>query len=120
MEEKHGEPDYIRIYSDMIHRKYPEKYEICKDLLSKKKLDALEVLTLNNRIFGTGKRYPSVNGNYRSYDQKAILKMLDHQQKFKLSNIQLAKHFGLSRNTVAKWKTKYSLLNLTVQHEEML
>lgn len=112
MDEKYGEPDYVRIYSDIIQMKYPEKYEICKDLLSKKQLDALEVITLNNRIFGTGKKYLSGNGKYRSYDHKAIMKILNHQRKFNLSNIQLAKHFGLSRNTVSKWKKNYSLLNI--------
>ena len=109
MERQYDNPDYVKIYSDIIRIKYPDKYEICKDLLSKKQLDALEVITLNNRIFGAEKKYSSINGSFRSYDTNSIFKILDHQKKFNLTNIELAKHFGLSRNTVTKWKKNYSL-----------
>jgi len=104
MKERDDQPDYIKIYSDIINKKYPEKYETCKDLLSKSQLDTLEVITLNDKIFGVKEKFSVVTRTHRAYDTSTIVKILDYQKKYHLTNTQLANHFALSRNTVAKWK----------------
>ena len=94
------EPDYKRIYSDIINLKYPLKSEICKKILSKQSLSKIDLITLDKLIFGEAPE----NQKYRSYDKKTIFKILDYQKKNNLNNVQLALHFKLSRNTVTKWK----------------
>lgn len=46
----------------------------------------------------------NINKKHRSYSKSDIIKILNHQKKNQLNNSQLARHFGLSRNTVTKWK----------------
>ncbi|MGE8555577.1 MAG: helix-turn-helix domain-containing protein [Chryseobacterium jejuense] len=96
-------PDYIRIYNDLIDRKYPEKKIEFKSILEKKTLSTLDVIKLNQRIFG-GTEYFILNQKHRSYDKKAILEILDYQKKNNLNNKQLALKFNMSRNTIGKWK----------------
>ncbi|WP_336733551.1 helix-turn-helix domain-containing protein [Chryseobacterium sp. VD8] len=101
-------PNYKRIYTDMITKKYPDKHEECLFLLSKKELSALDIIRLNDKLI---KNYVSDedkdNKKHRSYDKSSIFEILDYQVKNKLNNLQLAKHFKLSRNTIAKWKKLY-------------
>lgn len=98
-------PDYHRIYSDIINKKHPEKKEECKAFLSKKELSVLDIIELNTKIFGLPDRSTETfNQKHRSYDTSAILKILAHQKTNKLNNTELAQHFKLSRNTVTKWK----------------
>lgn len=99
------EPDYKRIYSDMINIKYHDKKEACKVLLDKPHLSALDVIDLNRKIFGNGDRSAEVfSQKHRSYNKSTILEILSYQKRYHLNNSQLALHFKLSRNTVAKWK----------------
>lgn len=97
-------PDYKNIYEDILEKKYPHKKEECKTLLSKKKLSVLNIIELNERIFGTYKESEQFNQKHRSYSKSDILSILDYQKKYKLNNSQLANHFRLSRNTVTKWR----------------
>lgn len=99
------EPDYRRIYSDIINFKYPEKIKSCKTLLQKKNLSVLDILKLNQNIFGmVDKQTETFNQKHRSYDKAAIIEILQYQEKHQLNNTQLALHFKVSRNSVAKWK----------------
>lgn len=96
-------PDYRRIYNDLIDRRYPERKMEFKSILDKKTLSTLDVIKLNQRIFG-GNEYFISNQKHRSYDKKAILEILDYQKINKLNNKQLALKFNMSRNTIGKWK----------------
>lgn len=103
-------PDYKRIYTDILDLKYSHKKELCKPLLRKKELSVLDVLELNHYIFGpSDKETESLNQKHRSYNQSVILQILEYQKKHNLNNTQLANHFKLSRNTVAKWRKIYSV-----------
>ncbi|MDH0658616.1 helix-turn-helix domain-containing protein [Empedobacter sp. GD03865] len=97
-------PNYKRIYSDILTKKYPEKKEVCSQINKKENLSVLDIISLNEKIFGTN---PSHNQKLRSYFKSDIIKILDYQKKHNLNNSQLASHFNLSRNTVAKWKKKF-------------
>ncbi len=98
-------PDYIRIYTDIINKKNPDKKEECENLLKKEELSVLDILELNRRIFGNAdKEIETVNQKFRSYQESDILQILDYQRKNNLNNIQLANHFKTSRNTISKWK----------------
>lgn len=99
--------DHKRIYKDIIDLKYPHKKSRCEDLLSKKSLSSLDIIELNKRIFGTAQ--VGYNQKHRSYGQSDVVKIIDYQRKYKLNNSQLANHFNLSRNTVAKWKKLFVL-----------
>jgi len=89
--------------------KFPHKKEICTPILKKTYLTEFDVLELNKIIFGDSlsKNKLSNNTRYRSYDTSTILKILDYQKANNLSNVRVAKHFGLSRNTIAKWKKRF-------------
>ena len=98
-------PDYKQIFLDIIEKKFPEKKIVCSRLLIKNDLSALEILEMNNLIFSKPDRQlKKFNKRYRSYCKSDIVEILNYQKKHKLNNSQLAVRFGLSRNTVAKWK----------------
>lgn len=97
-------PDYKRIYQDFIAAKCPEKKESVKVFLSQDSLSLSDVLKINRIIFFDGS---SENQKFKSYDKQAILEILNYQKKHQLNNRQLANHFKLSRNTVAKWKRMF-------------
>ncbi|MCU7615819.1 helix-turn-helix domain-containing protein [Chryseobacterium sp. PBS4-4] len=100
-----NQPDYKRIYTDMISRKYPHKKESCEAILKKKRFSTLDVITINNMIFGKGQeRENTANQLHRSYDKAAIIEMLQFQKKNNMNNSQLSRHTKLSRNTIIKWK----------------
>lgn len=97
------EPDYKKIYQDMVILKFPEKKESCNRILKKNKLSSLDILTLNNIIFG----HQEDNQRFKSYDVKTIKEILHWQKKYGATNLALAHEFKLSRNTVTKWKRMF-------------
>ena len=98
-------PDYKKIYTDIITKKFPNKKEECLPILNKQNLSAIDIINLNNKIFGhTNKETNVINHKLRSYSKTDILQILDYKKKHKLNNSQLANHFKLSKNTVTKWK----------------
>jgi hypothetical protein len=104
-------PDYKQIYTDIIKEKYPEK---SNDLQIKNRIEriqtVMDILSLNTLVFGQAKAITeSNNQKLRSYDEDSVLKILEYQQKNKLSNNKTALHFKMSRNTIAKWKKYYNL-----------
>ena len=96
--------NYQQIFSDILEKKYPQKKEQCRSLLQKKTLSAMDIIELNQTIFGTDRDNITSNQQHRSYSKSDILQILDYQKKHKLNNSQLARHFKLSRNTESKWK----------------
>ncbi|WPO89266.1 helix-turn-helix domain-containing protein [Chryseobacterium sp. HR92] len=95
-------PNYSKIYKDLVELKYPEKEIKCKTLLQKKVLSALDVIKLNYLLFSN--ESDSFNQKLRSYDETAILEILLYQKINGFNNTEVASHFKLSRNTIAKWK----------------
>ncbi len=97
-------PDFRLIYSDIIHKEKPENMAEYQELLTKKHLSVIDILELNKKIFGGSEK---ASQKYRSYNKSDILHILKYQKKNNLNNIQLAKHFKLSRNSVARWKKMF-------------
>ncbi|MDR4953638.1 helix-turn-helix domain-containing protein [Chryseobacterium sp. ES2] len=99
------QPNYKLIYQDIIAKKYPDKKSKCDNILNKNELSVLDIIRLNNIIFGTVNNEPSTsNQRLRSYDKITILQILDYQKIHRLNNTEIAIKFNLSRNTVSKWK----------------
>lgn len=98
-------PDYKKIYTDIIARNCPEKRKEYENILLKKRLNFLDVIELNKRIFRS-KDMSSIafNQQHRAYNKDTIAYILEFQKKNNLNNSQLASHFKLSRNTITKWK----------------
>ncbi|WP_312553757.1 helix-turn-helix domain-containing protein [Empedobacter brevis] len=101
------QPDYKQIFLDILEKKYPTKKEKCWPILNQDCLSVLDIIRLNKIIFDTDKENEEFNQKHRSYNKSTILKILDYQKKYNLNNSQLAHHFNLSRNTVAKWKKMF-------------
>lgn len=102
---KQSQPNYKRIYSDIIDLKFPHKKAECEKLLERKMLTALDILELNNRIFGTKDQdLKKMNQKLRSYNEEDILRILQYQKNHNMNNLQVAERFGLSRNTMTKWR----------------
>lgn len=98
-------PNYKKIYNDILDKKYPEKKQVCESILKKLKIESFDVIRLNELIFNSNdKRLLKKNQSFRSYDEQTILRILKYQKDHGLNNVQLAAHFKLSRNTVAKWQ----------------
>ena len=100
-------PNYKQIYIDILNKKYSHKKAECNTILSKSIISGMDVIALNKIIFGTNEEINSFNRKHRSYSKSDILKILDYQKKNNLNNSQLAIHFSLSRNTIAKWKRMF-------------
>ena len=101
-------PNYKLIFSDIMHIKFPDRKIDFNNLLSKPELSALDILELNKRIFGTSDRSNEMaTQKHRSYNRSAIFEILNYQQKNRLNDSQLASHFKISRNSVAKWKKTF-------------
>ena len=100
-------PNYKKIYEDIL-LKYPAKKEQCRTILSKTSFSVKDVITINNIIFPRAdQKTQFANQRHRSYDKSSILEILEYQVKNNLNNSELARHFKLSRNTVAKWKKQF-------------
>lgn len=101
-------PDYKRIFTDILDKKFPHKIDECKKILQKEKLEVMDILTLDRIIFGLKDQSKEIfDQQHRAYDHSAVLEILHYQDKKQLTNSQLAAHFKLSRNTVAKWKKAF-------------
>ena len=101
-------PDYIKIFSDIIESKCPERKDEFEKYLKKNTLSIIDIIELNHKIFGMADKDTSdFNQKHRSYDHETIIKILGYQKKKELSNAQIANHFKLSRNTISKWKKIY-------------
>lgn len=102
-------PNYNKIYRDLIETKFPENNEEYKEILQKK-LTTIDVMKLNDRLFYESScETLQFNQQHRFYDKYAVLEIIDYQKKNNLNNTQVAKHFKMSRNTIAKWKKIYLL-----------
>ncbi|GAA5092884.1 hypothetical protein GCM10023210_22490 [Chryseobacterium ginsengisoli] len=104
-------PDYKQIYLDILQEKYPEKLE---NQLIKNKLNSLhsavDILKFDELIFGKSSGSAEFkNQRLRSYDEESVLEILRYQKKNKMTNSDIANHFKISRNTIAKWKTIYKI-----------
>lgn len=98
-------PDYQKIFQDMFKYNFVEHNQALSERLEKGPLTSIEVMQLNNRLFYKNKKQSSI---YKAYDKSSIKKILQYQKIHQLNNTELAKHFGISRNTIAKWKNIYS------------
>lgn len=101
-------PDYNKIYTDLIEKKFPEKKKEFAHLLSKEIKNSLQLIKINDLIFkDQNEEIKILNQKLRSYDEESIKQILKYQTLNKLNNQQTAIQFKLSRNTVAKWKKIY-------------
>ncbi|MFP3835617.1 helix-turn-helix domain-containing protein [Chryseobacterium sp. SIMBA_028] len=105
-------PDYKLIYQDMIKKKYPHKEIECRNILKKDELSILDVMELNKIIFNAKNRETDkLSQRLRSYDKTTILEILHYQKVNNLNNIQVARKFNLSRNSIGKWKKMFFSVN---------
>ena len=96
-------PNYKNIYLDIISKKFPSKTDTYEKILSKKILSNYDVIVLNKELFPNAKNQTE-NQKLKSYTKETILKILDYQKDKKLNVTELARHFSISRNTIAKWR----------------
>ncbi|MGH1517955.1 helix-turn-helix domain-containing protein [Chryseobacterium sp. JK1] len=105
---KKSQPNYKRIYSDILDQKFPHKKDACERLMKKKILSAIDIMELNKRIFGTKDQdIKKMNQKLRSYNPTDIVHILDYQKNHNMNNLQVAEHFGLSKNTMTKWRRMF-------------
>ncbi len=96
-------PDYCKIYKDLIEKNC-ERIEDYKIVAEKEYLNFFEIQLLNKKLFGSKERELIFQEQrYRAYNEETILNILHYQKEHKLNNSQLARHFKLSRTTIAKW-----------------
>lgn len=98
-------PDYIRIYRDLIEKKFPEKIHEYKVMLSNDNLSFFEIVRLNELLFGKkNKEKEFQEQRYKAYDKQTILKIIRYQRQNKLNDQEISVRFKLSRNTIRGWK----------------
>lgn len=103
-----SKPNYKKIYQDLIMKKFPDKISVCSSILNQEEFSVFHVLELDRLLFGMNKETEIFNQKHRAYDHQEIREILEFQKKNVLTNTQVASHFKLSRNTVAKWKKMIS------------
>lgn len=101
-------PNYKKIFEDIITRKCPEKYSLCAPILNKSEISSMDVLKLNDIVFGTNRASETMVQKHKSYDNDTIHRILNYQNENKLSNIEISRYFNLSRSTVSKWRKTFS------------
>ena len=106
-------PNYKQIYLDILTDKFPEKLSVLEKFLKKKNFSSLDVIHINQLIFGNSKGDMTESHKHRSYRKSDILQILKYQQENNLSNMKVAHHFKISRNTISKWKKEYKLIKLS-------
>src|SRR5690554_7120233 len=95
------EPDYVRIYKDLIKMKFPEFLDEFEELLQKEELNFFEITRINKILFGKKNRdQKSLEQKYKAYDKATILKMLRYQKKHGLNNTQDRKSTRLNSSHV--------------------
>lgn len=102
--------NYKKIFRDIIEFKFPEKSELRAIVLEKEIVDFYDVLVLNRLIFGEENK----DNKHKSYDPATIIKVLNYQKVNKLNNVETARKFNLSRNTVSAWKKRVNSNNISV------
>ncbi|PKF75437.1 helix-turn-helix domain-containing protein [Chryseobacterium sp. PMSZPI] len=99
------QPNYKKIYTDIILMKHPDKLDTCQGLLEKKEFSTLDVIKLNQMVFGLKESNSiQLSQKHKSYDKSAIMEILEYQKKSGRNNTQVARQFNISRNSLAKWK----------------
>lgn len=102
-------PYYHKLYADLIRDKYPGKEKDCSAYLQKENWTALDVIHINELLFGVKKKeHQSIDKKHRSYDLESIEQILLYQQNNMLNNNQVANKYGLSRNTISKWRRLFA------------
>ncbi|MCA6067788.1 helix-turn-helix domain-containing protein [Chryseobacterium sp. RG1] len=96
-------PNYKLIFQDIIEKKFPDKKDICEPLLKKKTLSNIDIININKILFGKDQK-EVLNQKHRSYDETSIFEILKFQKQNNLTNSDVARHYKLSKNTIAKWK----------------
>lgn len=87
----------------MVRDRYPEKSKQLARFFKKEKWIALDVIHINKILFGES----DLDKQHRAYDKESILKILQYQYDNELYNYEVAQEFGISRNTITKWKIAY-------------
>jgi hypothetical protein len=100
-------PNYNKLYKDILYLKFPEKIGELEHYLSREILLSIDVIKINNLMFGNSENI-NYNQKLKSYDEESIRKILEFQEKNKLSNTSLSKMYRLSRNTISRWKSCFS------------
>lgn len=108
MKSNYSRPNYKAIYNDILKSLASEVIEKTAQIMSKDQLSISDVIRLNNLIFSNETRNNN-NQKFRSYDKVTILEILEFQKKNGYNNSEVAQHFKLSRNSVAKWKKTFSI-----------
>lgn len=102
-----SKPDYNRIYKDLIQTWFPEQKDELLPLIAVDITTSLDVIHVNNELFDKrSKDTQNYNQKLRSYDIPSIIKIIGYQQENFLTIKEISELFGVSRNTVAKWKDK--------------
>lgn len=99
----YNRPYYQKLYADMIRDKYPEKASCCAKFFKKDTWIALDIININKILFGESE----LDKQHRAYDEQSIMYILQYQYDNSLYNYEVAQEFGISRNTLTKWKIAY-------------
>lgn len=101
-------PNYSRIYKDLIEKRFPERMHEFVEMLNKENFTFFEIIKLNDLLFGKkNKNQETQEQRYRAYDKQTILRIFRYQKQHMLNDRELALHFKLSKNTIARWKSTF-------------
>lgn len=106
---KRNGPDYEKIYCEIIEKSCPLKKKEINTLFSKKNIKAYDIIELDMLLNAViSKDEQAFNQQHRAYDEDTIKYILEYQSKYALTNIKTSEIFGVSRNTISKWKKLFS------------
>ncbi|WP_282629036.1 helix-turn-helix domain-containing protein [Empedobacter sedimenti] len=100
------QPDYKKIYTLMIEKKFPEKLSECAFLLEKDQLNNFDVQSIQRILFNKQLNFIE-NQQFKAYDKETMIKILTYQKENGLNNSEAASYFKMSRNTIAKWRKDF-------------
>lgn len=101
--------DYKSIFINLIKDKFPEKLRNPNILWKLEHLDStISVLDLNKELFQKEEIvYTRIDSRLRSYTEEEIIRILKYQKKYKITNIDLVRKYGISRTTLSTWRKRF-------------
>lgn len=99
-------PEYKLIFQDLAQKQFGTTIPTSVQNKIEKLQNNLDILEVNSLIFNQ-KHSTRETAKMKVYDKESIEKILNIQQKEKLTNQEIASQFHVSRNSVAKWKKLY-------------
>lgn len=104
--------NYKDIYINLIMEKCPDRLKDPFVLWKLEHLDSsMSILDLNKNLFKSEEsNFNQLDSRLRSYTEEEIIRILKFQCRYKKTNTEIIKKYGMSRATLKTWQKRFKSL----------